>query len=186
MGQTMGAHLKIVNNEYFQVCWVVNDIDAAMEKWQRSASIGPFYIFRHPDIQDFRYRGNPGKLDMSVAIAQAGNVQIELIQQHDDRPSAYRDVYAPGQEGMHHICGFAADYDAELERYRLQGLSIAHSGLAGDMRFCYVDTRSRMGCMTELLEERKFMRDMFRLIADAARDWDGTNPVRTLDVVAPT
>jgi hypothetical protein len=163
----------------------VNDLDAAIDRWRLTAGVGPFYVFRHPDIQDFRYRGKPGKLDMSVAIAQAGNIQVELIEQHDDRPSAYRDVYGPGQEGMHHICRFAPDYDIELERYRAQGMSVAHSGLSGDMRFCYVDTRSNIGCMTEVLEERQFMRDMFQVIADSARNWDGTDPVRNLAVAAP-
>ena len=167
-------------NPFFQVCWVVNDLDSSIERWRRSAAVGPFYVFRHPLIKDFRYRGVPGRMDMSVGITQAGPIQIELIEQHDARPSAYRDTYSPGQEGMHHVCGFVPNYDTEVARYQNLGVAIAHSGVSGEMRFCYVDTRATIGCMTEVLEECASTRAMFRVIAEASQNWDGTDPLRTL------
>ena len=42
------------------------------------------------------YRGTASGVDMQVAVAQAGPVQIELIQQHCDRPSVYRDLVEHG------------------------------------------------------------------------------------------
>lgn len=38
-------------------------------------------------------RGGPAEIDMSAAVAQSGSVQIELIAQHDDKPSPYLDMY---------------------------------------------------------------------------------------------
>ena len=50
------------------------------------------------------YRGAESKLDLQVAVAQAGPVQIELIEQFCDRPSVYRDLFGTGESGFHQIC----------------------------------------------------------------------------------
>ena len=44
---------------------------------------------------------------MSCAFAQAGPMQIELIEQHTDGPSVYRDMFPAGTGGFHHLCYWA-------------------------------------------------------------------------------
>jgi Glyoxalase/Bleomycin resistance protein/Dioxygenase superfamily len=166
------------NNTFFQVCWIVNDIDAAMRRWVESARVGPFYVNRHIKVDGYRHRGRPVAIDFSGALAQAGMLQIELIQQHSDTPSAYRDSFAPGQEGFHHICRFVTDYEAEVQRYRGLGLEPAAEGVFGDMRFAYIDTRTTIDCMTEIIEDRPSIRAYFKTVSDAAIDWDGRDPIR--------
>lgn len=167
--------------EYFQSAWVVESLDEAMAYWTKICGVGPFYVIPDCAIENYAYRGQSGgALRFSGALAQAGPIQIELIQQHGDDPSAYRDVYPAGTGGFHHVCAFAKDYDADVERYRSAGASVAHSGQFGDMRFCYLDTRSAMGCMTELIEDRQSIRDMFAVVANAAVNWDGSDPIRYL------
>ena len=38
---------------------------------------------------------------------------IQFIQQHDNTPSIYRDMYALGQEGFHHVGLLVNDYEGE-------------------------------------------------------------------------
>ena len=45
-------------------------------------------------------------------------------------------------------------------------------------RFCYFDTESPPGTVVELSEVFGPKGRMFELIRDAARDWDGSRPVR--------
>ncbi|WP_156680428.1 VOC family protein [Sphingomonas profundi] len=172
------AASHIPNGTYFQACWVVNDLHAAMRYWRETQGVGPFYYLEHPVVHDFSHRGTPTTLDFTAALAQAGPLQIELIAQRDGRGSAYRDSFAEGQEGFHHLGTIADDYDATFDHYRARGYEVAHMGVSGDMRFAYFDTRRDMACMVEIIERKQSMTDFFRMIADAAIDWDGSDPYR--------
>jgi len=163
-----------------QAAFIVNDLEAAVRRWITTAGVGPFFIVPHAKVERVQYRGAPAILDFSAALAQAGPLQIELIQQHNDGPSAYRDTYPKGQEGFHHVCMMTNHFDAELERHRAEGSATATQGAFGDMRFAYVDTRARLGHMTEVIEDRVSIKAMFKVIADAAANWDGSDPIRHL------
>jgi hypothetical protein len=163
-----------------QVAFVVEDIERAVAEWVRTTGIGPFFLVPHIELADFEYRGKKGAgLDFSVALAQSGGVQIELIEQHCDSPSAYRDTVAKGSEGFHHLCIYTADYDRTRQHYVDEGFAVAVDGLFGDMRFCYVDTSPSIGCMMEIVEEHPLETDFFTRIAEAAGSWDReTDPLR--------
>jgi hypothetical protein len=166
--------------DFFQAAWVVDDLEKSVQRWLTTARIGPFFIVPHVKVQGIRYRGRPATIDFSTALAQAGPIQIELIEQHDDGPSAYRDVYPRGREGFHHLCMMTNAFDAEIERHGSEGSEVATQGQFGDMRFAYVDTRARLGHMTEIIEDRVSIREFFEVIADAAVGWDGTHPIRVI------
>ncbi len=163
-----------------QAAWVVNDLEQSMQRWIETLRVGPFFVVPHCKVEGVSYRGAPAPLDFSAALAQAGPMQIELIQQHGDGPSAYRDMFAKGQEGFHHCCVMTNTFDADLERHRAAGSSAATQGSFGDMRFAYVDTRPHLGHMLEIIEDRDSIKNIFKMIADAAVDWDGRNPIRYL------
>ena len=164
--------------DFFQSAWVVNDIQAAMRHWTKTCGVGPFFLLEHVAMEDLTYRGKPATLDCSIAIAQAGPAQIELVEQHCQSPSVYRDLIPKGRSGFHHVAAFAKDYDLEVAEYRAQGLSVTTTGRSGTMRFCYVDASPTIGCVIELLEESTSLRAHFAHIAEACRDWDGRDPVR--------
>ncbi|MFZ5706645.1 MAG: VOC family protein [Pseudomonadota bacterium] len=163
-----------------QAAFIVEDLDAAIDAWIKTTGIGPFFVVPHIALAELDYRGQPSRdLDFSVALAQSGGVQVELIQQHSDGPSAYRDLIAKGQQGFHHFCIYTSDYDATRERYLATGAQSALDGLFGEVRFCYIDTSPTIGCMIELVEEHPLESAFFARVAEAARDWDGvTDPVR--------
>ena len=135
-----------------QMAWVVDDLEDAARRWHQTTGIRPFLVNRHIPIREPLYRGAPGAVDFSTAIAQAGPVQIELVQQHDDAPSCYRDSVPKGSQAMHHV---------------------ASAGHFGTARFCYVDCRPALGRMVEILEECAAIQNFFAAIARAAEEWDG-------------
>ena len=158
-----------------QFSWVVPDLAIAARRWHDAMGIGPFLVNRHLQIADMRYRGAPSQVDFSTAIAQAGDVQIELVEQHDDGPSCYRDTVPAGTEGMHHVAVVVEDYETEFSRYRDGGFVAAAEGRFGDVRYAYMDTSATIGHMVEILEDKPAIRGFFRAIASAAEKWDG-NP----------
>ncbi|WP_225009221.1 MULTISPECIES: VOC family protein [Novosphingobium] len=173
-GQT-GPHMM-------QAAFIVDDVEAAAAAWTATTGIGPFFLVPHIQLAEAHYRGQPAEpIDFSVALAQSGGVQIELIQQHCDRPSAYRDTIAKGAQGFHHFCVYTDDYDATRQRYVDQGFAVAIDGKFGAMRFCYVDTSSAIGCMIEIVEQDDGQSAAFARVAEAAQGWDGvTDPIRSL------
>ena len=167
-----------IRRNYFQTAWVVDDLETAMKRWLESSLVGPFFVVPHTQVEDPVYRGSPSELDMSVAMAQSGQMQIELIQQHSDGPSPYRDSVPAGTDAMHHVAAITDYFDADLEHYARIGVDLAFLGRFGDARFGYFDTRDSIGCMTELLERRPSLEGLFGMVASAGADWDGSDPIR--------
>jgi len=157
----------------FQMSWVVRDLEEAALRWHRATGVGPFLINRHLTIDQPLHRGKPNPIDFSIAIAQAGPLQIELVEQHDDRPSCYRDTVPAGQEAMHHVAIMSADYDAALQHYLDRGFEVASSGFFGEVQFCYVDCTAELGHMVEIVADCAPIRAFFDMVRQAAEEWDG-------------
>src|SRR5882724_8769112 len=86
-----------------QNAFVVRNIESAVDHWSRKVGVGPFYLLEHIAFGHVYFRGAPLNIDLSVAIAQWGEIQIELIQQHDASPSIYTEFAARHGEGLQHV-----------------------------------------------------------------------------------
>jgi methylmalonyl-CoA/ethylmalonyl-CoA epimerase len=162
----------------FQICFVVPDIAAAMPQWQKTMGCGPFYMMEGVEPQNPRYRGAPSFLKMHAAMAQAGDIQVELIQPLSAEPNVYRDSVPAGATAFHHVAYWSNDYDAELRHFAAIGAAVVSEASYGSMRLGYFDTRARIGCMTEVLEHDEGVKALFEQIRVAAIGWDGSDPVR--------
>ncbi len=163
----------------FQNAWVVEDCEKACLKWANEMGVGPFFITEYNDqFTEMTYRGKPAKLGMIIGIAQAGNVQIEIIQPTVDQ-CAYRDSVPKGSSGFHHMCVWTHDIEADTAWFEKLGYPAANLGKVGpDMSFAYYDTRPLMGCMLEVVTWSPGVEERFAQIAHAAKDWDGKDPIR--------
>src|SRR5438270_540144 len=99
-----------------QVGIVVRDIEKAMRHWVEVCGIGPWFYAEQLPLTEFRYKGRVYDIKMSVALANSGDVQLELIQQRCDSPSLYRDFLAAGHEGMQHWSSWPENYHEIRER----------------------------------------------------------------------
>jgi hypothetical protein len=169
------------DQRFMQLCWVVPDVHAAVKAWTGSAGVGPFFLFEQVTFENARYRGQPAESpDITAAMAQAGEVQIELVCQNDDRRSVFRDLVPAGQTGFHHTALYCSDYDANLAAYTEAGAQVAFSGLMLGSRTCWVDTTAKLGFMVELIEANPVADSIFARFRAAAENWDGTDPLRKL------
>lgn len=161
--------------------YVVRDIAAALRHWIEVIGVGPWFYVEHAPIEDFRYKGEPSPVDVSIALANSGTLQIELIQQRNEAPSMYRDFLTAGHEGLQHIAYWTTTFDVDLDRILKAGYCIGQSGHVGTPgRFVYLLTEAHPGTVVELSEISGPKGRMFRRIAEAARQWDGTDPIRTM------
>jgi hypothetical protein len=168
--------------QILQIAYVVRDLDAALAHWTRRMNAGPFFVLEHAELVDPSYRGQPTDPDLSVALGFSGGICVELIAQHDDRPSVYRDIYHGDSGGGFHHWGVASEtFDADVARYRDMGHELAFGGqVAVAGRFAYMDTLAELGGMIELIEWTPAVRELFGNIEAAARDWDGRDPIRRM------
>jgi hypothetical protein len=171
----------MIAHAFVQTCFIVPDLEAAMHEWLRAGDVGPFVVMSHVRPENGIYRGVPAELEMSCAFAQAGPMQIELIEQHDDGPSVYRDVYPAGAGGFHHLCYWANGTIAEeAVLFRARGIEAGYTASFGPLNFAYFDARKELGCFLEVLERDPGTMALFDSIAEAARGWDGSDPIRYL------
>ena len=136
--------------DFFQEAYFVNDVEQACEKWHALYKAGPFVVVPHHKTDEFSYRGTDQEADVSYAFGYLGNMMIQFIQQHDDTPSIYRDMYAAGEEGFHHSGLLVRDYEAEKQRLLDMGFALACELHADNVDACYIDTRRYSGGFTEI------------------------------------
>jgi hypothetical protein len=163
---------------FFQLGFVVEDIIASAFKWAEVHGVGPFHVLPRMTTP-CSYRGAPSSVDMQVAVAQAGPVQIELIKQYDDSPSVLREAVGEGKSVFHQLCTVTKDYDAKKAHYEKLGYSIGGE-ILGAMRVAYVDTTKDFGYYTEIVEHSDGFLKQLGKVAATCRDWDGADPVRIL------
>ena len=165
--------------EIRQLGYVVDDIEAAMQYWSRSLGVGPWFYNERVPIENYRYRGERHLPHNSVALANSGPLQVELIQTRNDVPSMYRDFRREGRTGPQHVAYWTEQFDADLDRMRAGGFATVMSGEVGERgRFVYFDADANSGTVIELSEVAGPKGRLFRLIREASQGWDGRDPVR--------
>lgn len=170
-----------------QNCYVVEDLEKAIDHWVKTIGAGPFFIMRKLDNLKIDYRGSPSSLDIDFALGQAGPVHIELIQDNSKNPTVYSDMYPKGSGGgFHHVGMLAKDFDAAVAAYERAGYPRGMTGVFGTTPFAYMDTRASVGFFSEFHEDTAEIRAFFAKIAAAAENWDGSDPVRPMSELFET
>jgi hypothetical protein len=162
-----------------QIGYVVRDIDAAMDNWVKHG-VGPWFYVDRVQTDYFRYRGADSDMQMSVALANSGDVQLELIQPRNDAPSMYKDFLDSGREGAQHIAYWSNEFQALLDRALAAGYTIGQEGSIGGEqgRFAYLDTEVEQGTVIEISDISGPKGQFFQYIRDVAATWDGSDPIR--------
>ncbi|KZM49783.1 VOC family protein [Labrenzia sp. OB1] len=162
-----------------QLGYVVDDIEAAMAHWYDIMGVGPWYYNPKVPIEDYLYDGKAYEVHNSVALANSGPVQVELIQTRNDAPSMYRDFKLAGHLGLQHVAFWTQNYDGDLAKMEADGFRQKMSGKVGENgRFVYFDRQAHPGTVIELSEVVGPKGRLFDLIREASSGWDGSDPVR--------
>lgn len=167
-----------------QVGYVVRDIEAAMRHWA-ALGVGPWFYKAKIESTEFRYYGQDSRLpQLSIALANSGDVQLELIQPRDDAPTLYRDTLARNGECAQHVAYWTMDrFDDWCRRMLELGYVEGHAGRMGAKRgrYAYFLRPDLPSAMIEISESTGGKAEYFAQVREAALQWDGvTDPVRRL------
>ncbi|MGO4814887.1 VOC family protein [Cupriavidus sp. 2MCAB6] len=166
-----------------QIGYVVRDIEKAMQHWSEVLGVGPWFYKEAIGTTEFRYYGQASALpDLSIALANSGGVQIELIEQRNDVPSLYLDSLKHGAEGVQHIAYWTGDaFDRFAQQLQARGYVEGHGGRMGTRgRFAYFVHPDLPGNIVEISEMSGGKGEYFATIAEAAQCWDGSEPIRRI------
>ncbi len=135
---------------------VVRDIRASMEHYWGALGIGPWKVYTNgPHLRNVTYHGRPASYRVRVALAHTDPLVVELIQ-YLEGDSIHRDFLAAHGEGVEHVGVYVPHLDEPLARLQGQGLTVLQSadglGAVGDGRYAYLDTRSTLGTILELIQ----------------------------------
>lgn len=162
-----------------QVAYLVEDIDTAMSAWAESAGVGPWFVQREASPK-IHYEGggpDPG-LTISIALANVGELQVELLQQHCQAPSIFRDHLCRYGYGAHHWAVWSQEYDATYARAVQNGLRAAQEGESRGGRFAYFRLSRDVGGIVEIVDLTPARQELNERIRRASIGWDGSDPVR--------
>jgi Glyoxalase/Bleomycin resistance protein/Dioxygenase superfamily len=166
-----------------QLGYVVRDIERAMDAWL-AHGVGPWFYLETVEVDWFRHRGVDSPLQMSVALANSGSLQLELIQQRNEAPSLYREFLDSGREGFQHVSYWTSGYQDLYDRALAQGFRVGHEGSIGGEqgRFAYLehDATPATDTLIEISDASGPKGMFFGHVREVAEAWDGSDPIRKL------
>jgi catechol 2,3-dioxygenase-like lactoylglutathione lyase family enzyme len=164
-----------------QMAYVPPDLDAALHFWTKTIGAGPFFSINHIKLNRGRYRGESTEIDFSIMLGYWGDMQIELVRQHNDAPSIFKAWRDEGREGLHHVCVLVDDMDTARSACAAAGATILQEALVpGGGEVIYADLGGGPGSIVELLKPAPGAREFFKMMREAHRNWDGKNAIRSL------
>ena len=156
---------------------VVADLDSAIAAWL-AIGVGPWFVMRDVTRRDGTFRGRPCAARMSLAFANSGPLQIELISPLDDVPSAAVEFLHSGGSGLHHIAYWTGRFDEVVGQAAEAGWRPVQTSGG---RSVYYEFPNSPGPLVEVMELNDRMVWLTATVRDAAVAWDGmTDPVRSL------
>ncbi len=154
-----GGAINIKGKEIMQLGIVVQNVEETAKNYWEILGVGPwmFIDFKPPHLTDVTLHGitihDDVNLQIKAAIAQFGDLQIELLQPVRG-PSTYREFLKTKGPGIHHL-SFAQieDHDEIIAGFQKMGIETEFSGiLGGAITFTYLASQKDLGTIFEALK----------------------------------
>lgn len=176
--------LKPVLGPATQLGFVVRNIEASMQHWIDTFGVGPFVFMERGVSQPVSvtyHRGQPVSVELRLAFAYMGDVQIELIEQTNDASSPYTEFLASGREGLQHLGFWVHDHDEATRRVEAAGYERDYEiRVAGQTQpIIYYKSPALYGPMLEIVPPmwRRSREAMLAYI----RNYEGSEPIIRFD-----
>jgi hypothetical protein len=161
-----------------QSAYVVRDLEAAVT-WWAGIGVGPFLAMPRQRMQGYVHRGETVDPELTLAFANSGELQIELILAHDDRPSPFREALDAGRDGAHHLAWWVPDWTGWEHAAAEAGWEpVTHGDGGGFAHFAYYDIGGPL--IAEVMELNDATRWLTDTVRTAHREWNGSDPLRDL------
>lgn len=163
--------------EIMQIAFVPQDFDAAIQHWLKMGA-GPFFVMSNVSPDWSRAYGEDIDLTLDLAFGNWGEMQIEIIRQKNDVRTIYTDWLNAGHQGLQHTCLRVDDMASARQACLANGFELVHEGGYRGTEFAYFETHGGPGTMLELVCNPHGSQGLAQITRDAAKNWDGSDPIR--------
>lgn len=102
---------------------------------------------------------------------------LELVQQDSEGDSPFREMYSPGEEGIHHVAIMVDSLPDTYDYYKAQGYEIALTAKTeSGTEFGFIDATKDLGHMIEVYERTEALSSFYTYIKAAAVNPDPEQP----------
>jgi len=136
-----------------QVGILVKDVEETARKLEKLIGIGPFQILE-PEYRDLTFHGRPGRFKIRIALAKAGQIQIELMQPLSGE-TIYDEYARRKGYGLHHLAIRAENMEQSVGDMKAKGFNVIQSGNRPGTKWAYLDTEGQTGIIFELVEKKE-------------------------------
>ena len=134
------SEIRTKNWELMQVGVVVRDMDQAIARLNE-LGFGPFVERVLPPEREEWFRGEPFHGPVKISMADAGNVQLELIQPLADK-GLHREYLDEKGEGIQHVMYAVDDFDKEIAELTAKGAEVVlRANMPTGRRIAYIDLK---------------------------------------------
>jgi len=147
--------LQISSNgaQIIQVGILVKDVEESARKLEKLIGIGPFQILE-PEYRDLTFHGKPARFKIRIALAKAGQIQVELMQPLFGE--TIYDEYAKRKGyGLHHLAIRTENMEQSIKDMSSKGFHVIQSGNRPGVKWAYLDTEKETGLIFELVEKKE-------------------------------
>lgn len=164
--------------------YLVESIEATVTRLVDDLGAGPFILIEDVPLEIVRSRGEEARFDHSSAFGSLGGHPIELLEAKRVEPAEAAARLSGPTPRLHHV-GYAlaesaaAEARAELEE---RGLGAYLTSRFGETENSFHDASAILGHDLEIQIDAPAFREFFAMVLGAAEDWDGSEPLRPLQL----
>jgi hypothetical protein len=140
-------------------------------------------MMEHMQLDEALYLGEPCVFDHSMAFGQWGPIAVELQEMHDVQPAALARRVAANGAQVNHAAFVSADPVQERARLAELGMAMFLLLRKGHVEVTWHDCPER-GHAVEVHRSSPELVALNDGFAQAARDWDGSEPLRPMPTPA--
>ena len=176
-----GARLSILDRPISHISYAVPNIAAAVEHWATTLGAGPFFLIDRVRFDEVSYQGEPAVWEHAAAFGQWGAVCIELQEISEASPPRIAELLVPGpMPVVNHVAYLSETPEADSAELSAAGNALFLHARFGGVEVWFHDTSAILGHAIEIHRNSERLIKSFEMIAAAAREWDGTRPLRPM------
>jgi len=168
--------MKSVFGDVRQIGFMSRDIDESMRHFVQAWGIGPWYVLREL-TSPMIYKGEATEPVISIAMANCGDLQFEIVQQHNQAPSLYVDSLAVTPSlHVQHVAVWTEDFAGVNAAALAKGWTPVFETTPEGSSFV-VHPSAPTVCI-EISDCSPFKNGVREAIRRASDAWDGADPIR--------
>ena len=160
--------------------YVVDDIEAMVERLATQLGAGPFFLVRDVPLENVLSRGEPAEFAHNSAFGFCGDGAIELIEPTDLTPGRVEERFAGSRPRIHHVAYAVPAESVQSLRGELEERNLPEylSAQLGDVDSTLHDASASLGHDIEIHVDCDGLREFFAMVRGGAEGWDGSQPLR--------